>query len=223
MAPDTVILDEDGDLILIVGGDEDPDVVPTVFHIMPSPPTSFQVCSRALSRTSPVFKAMLNGPFKESRSNNTFNTNDWVVELPSDNPESFGVLLHIIHSNFDVVPNSVDLLQLFQILVAANKYDMVRIIRHFLSVWFDVNKQWLWPLPTVPDLQLLVQVSYELGVESIFREAVISLALHCELKDGEADKNSWFIWDTLYFRPPSLKCKSSNQHLQSVNADQMCK
>ncbi|CAJ2504018.1 Uu.00g114120.m01.CDS01 [Anthostomella pinea] len=78
-------IDFDGDLCLEVG--EGLEAV------------SFIACSKAMSRASPVFKAMLYGDFAESKKKaaRAPEKTEWVVRLPKDEPEAFKTLLNIIH------------------------------------------------------------------------------------------------------------------------------
>ncbi|KAF4634445.1 hypothetical protein G7Y89_g3656 [Cudoniella acicularis] len=89
MTENRVIFDADGDLQLVVGNEHDS-----------AEQHEFIVCSRALSRATPVFKAMLYGPFKEAKSTTTPES-EWVVELPEDKPVPLKTLLHIIHAQFE--------------------------------------------------------------------------------------------------------------------------
>lgn len=83
--PEPIIMDKEGDLFLIVGKELDQ-------------PKVFRVHSHSMSRASCVFKAMLYGPFVESKGRQ--GTEDWKVELPEDDPVAFEILLRIIHSKF---------------------------------------------------------------------------------------------------------------------------
>jgi hypothetical protein len=61
----------------------------------------FVVCSRALMRLSPVFKALLSGGFEESRPTE----GEWIIPLPDDDPGALLTLLNIIHGRFGKVPD----------------------------------------------------------------------------------------------------------------------
>lgn len=77
-----------GDLQLLIGADGPDQAL-------------FTVCSRALSRASPVFNTMLNGPWAEKRPD----IGNWVVKLPEDSPKAFRIVLNILHFRFRNVPN----------------------------------------------------------------------------------------------------------------------
>ena len=146
-------MDGDGDLTLIVG--------------LPGTPMSsrFLVCSRTLSRASPVFKAMLYGSFKEAFPDDPKN---WVVTLPEDNPGDAMILLDIIHSRFGQIPSqlgqgSLSLDKLYHILVFADKYDMTQLLRPWLQDWisglgFLRTSNGIWPA---------IAIAHELGSEEV--------------------------------------------------------
>ncbi|KAK0381341.1 hypothetical protein CLIM01_01310 [Colletotrichum limetticola] len=111
IATEKVSFDDRGDLTLRVGSLEDGSA--DVFD--------FVVCSRALARASPVFRAMLFGGFSESKPEGDI----WIVKLPEDRPAPFSILLNIIHGCFSAVPQKLKLDELYQLLVVTNKYDML--------------------------------------------------------------------------------------------------
>ncbi|RYP31831.1 hypothetical protein DL768_011157 [Monosporascus sp. mg162] len=101
---DVSTIDADGDLHLIVGENK------YDFHTRLRMPDdwehhphhhkesiTFVVDSRALSRSSPVFKRMLYGCFAESKRPTD---GQWIVHLPEDDPHPMETILHIIHGNF---------------------------------------------------------------------------------------------------------------------------
>ncbi|KAB5545656.1 hypothetical protein GE09DRAFT_215542 [Coniochaeta sp. 2T2.1] len=77
------VFDETGDLQLLVGKRRVP----------------CKVCSKALARSSPVFKAMLFGQFAEAKSKAS--NGGWVVELPDDEVNSMLYIFNIIHDHVD--------------------------------------------------------------------------------------------------------------------------
>jgi len=80
--PDQIVFDEDGDLTLIVGEDEQ----------------EFIVCSKTVARVSRPFKRMLYGHFKEAKPAD--NSVSWSVELLEDDATAVEILMNIVHSNF---------------------------------------------------------------------------------------------------------------------------
>lgn len=117
MAEITETLDGDADLHLIVGRD-----------LMEAKTTKISVCSKTVARISPVLRIMLRGNFHESKSNQA-GDEDWVVELPEDDPSAMLVLMSIAHSDFQRVPSSPHVKEVYGILVVAEKYDMLRTLQ----------------------------------------------------------------------------------------------
>ncbi|KAK1625482.1 hypothetical protein BDP81DRAFT_328219, partial [Colletotrichum phormii] len=157
-----VSFDDRGDLTLKVGNLEDGDVF------------EFVICSRALARASPVFRAMLFGGFSESKPEGEA----WVVKLPEDRPAPFSILLKIIHGCFCEVPQSLTLEDIYQLLVVTNKYDMLSLA----STWFapyrnlkarDGNEKLLW-------------MAWELGDQGAFNGMARDLVVTSEVnKEGQ--------------------------------------
>lgn len=131
------------------------------------------VCSRALRRASVVWKTMLFGSFAESKP--TYNTEEWVVRLPEDRSEPVLTVLAIIHNRFDLVPLNITAMELYQILVVTEKYDMAEITRPWARQWIDHVQQ--------TTRQVLAWIAWELGDANIFAHAVDMLAITCGLDE----------------------------------------
>ncbi|KAL1842327.1 hypothetical protein VTJ49DRAFT_5495 [Mycothermus thermophilus] len=131
------VMDPDGDLILHVGS---PEPEPkqglrmAIFqHSKPNPVMEkFKVCSATLRRSSPVWKAMLTGPWIEAQPA----TGDWVVQLSNDSPKDMRVLLAIVHGRFRLVPDDLSIEDTADILQLADKHDMMSLLRpwHWIFV-----------------------------------------------------------------------------------------
>ncbi|KAI1254013.1 hypothetical protein MGN70_004408 [Eutypa lata] len=123
---ETEHMDADGDLVLEVPYMDENEQPLT---------KKFVACSKTLSRSSPVFKKMLFGGFAESKQPEK-GGEPWTVNLPDDDHDALKVLLDIVHSNFDKVPNSVtDLDDLYHIAVLTDKYDMTHLLRPWIRQW----------------------------------------------------------------------------------------
>lgn len=110
-----------------------------------TPPVSFMVCSRAMARGSPAFKAMLFGGFAESKPV----SGDWVVRLPEDDPQAFAIILEIFHGRIDRVPDRLTSQQsptapspacstlLYHVALIADKYCMLTLLRPWANLWLQ--------------------------------------------------------------------------------------
>ncbi|KAK4246108.1 hypothetical protein C7999DRAFT_33505 [Corynascus novoguineensis] len=116
-SPDIKIFDPHGDLRLIVGEHE----------------AVFQVCSRTLARSSPVWDTFLYGPFSRSKAQQ--NSEVWEVSLPGDDADGLSIILWAIHYNLGAFPLKLTLDLLFRITVLADKYDMIGTLRPFWGGW----------------------------------------------------------------------------------------
>lgn len=111
--------DPEGDLRLIVGSGSDAQ--------------EMLVDSRALCRSTPVFRKMLAGTFAEAKPA----SGDWVVKLPEDNPNGFVILMDMVHHLYERTPNKPSLQELYDLTVLTDKYDMTRILRSKARLWFN--------------------------------------------------------------------------------------
>ncbi|KAL8405016.1 hypothetical protein RB594_009774 [Gaeumannomyces avenae] len=167
--------DELGDLQLIVGADG-PDQA------------RFTVCSRALSRTSPVLKAMLGGPWLEKRPANS--DVDWVVALPEDDQRHMEIILAIAHGSFRRIPRTMTLDDLYQLCFCIDKYDISEGLMPWVDKWCGgVEAQVVWTTIAAEDAAKVLWIGWVLGnlefveksAEGLFKSAkpseVATLAL----------------------------------------------
>ncbi|KAI0142663.1 hypothetical protein GGR57DRAFT_519764 [Xylariaceae sp. FL1272] len=171
LADDEVFIqiDPDGDLELVVG------------HEAGYPKHHFTVCSKTMSRSSPVFKAMLYGSFAESKDNQ-IPGEAWVVELPEDDPYSMEMLLTTMHGIFEVehvltaIGKNGDIDNLYELAVLVDKYDLVKQLRPWVREFIephlnayvttkqqfkacDENLKWLWVAFVIGDRDLFHAMS----------------------------------------------------------------
>lgn len=98
---------------------------------------SFQVSSEAMTRASQPFEAMLHKNYMEARPSDG---SRWVVHLPEDDPEAFGIIADIISSNTQKLPNEISLRLLYKTCILAEKYLMLHVLRNHVRGWYD--KMW---------------------------------------------------------------------------------
>jgi hypothetical protein len=146
--PDPIMVDDDGDLRLVVGVDR----------------RGFVVCSRSVARASRVFKRMLSGGFRESRQA-TETLAPWVVELPEDDPKAAEPLLCIAHSRFDTIPATLTPLELHSLLVFAEKYDMTKLMRPWVQAWMPQPEDWQ---DSSADYGTMIGIAWGLGIQDAF-------------------------------------------------------
>ncbi|KAF5691945.1 hypothetical protein FDENT_3148 [Fusarium denticulatum] len=119
MSLGNIVFDPRGDVKLCVGETD---------------PVTFTACSRALARASPVFERMLFGQFMESKPTNG---EDWLVELPEDEPKALSTFLHISHGQFDRVPRTPSIDDLYDLTVLSNYYDGTHMLEPWIGRWMS--------------------------------------------------------------------------------------
>ena len=113
---------------------------------------------------------MLFGPWKEAKPAQ----GDWIVELPEDNPDGISSLLSIVHAQFTdtAVPNNISADLLYNILVVADKYDMVQKIRPWADTWVRALKGRELSSLTPVGCLVRIHTAWELGCEAVFTEGI---------------------------------------------------
>jgi hypothetical protein len=152
----TIHVDPEGDLVLRVGSEL-------------GTPADIRVCSSTMRRASLVWKSMLFGPWKESKPA----LGDWVVSLPEDKTWAMRVLLSIAHGNFGDVPKTVDVVQLYDIVMLADKYALLRMLQPWVNPWIDsvqnqekiTGQEWL----------MRAHAAWELGEEKLLAASIQDL------------------------------------------------
>ncbi|KAK4170042.1 hypothetical protein QBC43DRAFT_307052 [Cladorrhinum sp. PSN259] len=166
------VLDEDGDLLLRVGSAEGTN----------GEQQDFKVCAAALRRSSPVFKAMLFGPWAEAKPADDDGVSEWIVALPEDEPESLEILLHLLHGKFDLpnVLHKIDMTAelLYGIFVVADKYDLTRLIGPWAIKWSESVK-----LVRAIDTVYMTHVFWEMGDEGRFSSSINLLSNSCRVNE----------------------------------------
>lgn len=117
MSSENIAFDPRGDIKLCVG---EPN------------PVTFTACSRALARASPVFERMLYGRFMESKKSDE---GEWIVKLPEDKGTALSLFLRISHGQFDHVPGTISIDDLYDLTVLSNYYDGTRMLGPWIARW----------------------------------------------------------------------------------------
>lgn len=146
----------------------------------------FRVCSAALRRHSPVWKAMLFGPWKESKP---ADDSEWAVEFPDDPAYEFQIVLNIIHGCVDRVPSSLDIDTFFKLLILVNKYNIAHIMKPWCTTWETPALSNL----VGPAVLKGLYIARELGYEDLFIFRLAQIAV-----------NTWVEGDFLVFRDSSI-------------------
>lgn len=130
-----------------------------------------QVDANALRRASKVFNCMLFGTTRES-----VQAAEWTVELPGDDPKALAVIFHAAHGNFGSIPPRLQVSELYDVTLMAEKYKMLGSLRPWAAAWISGLKdgQGLFRFEednetSYKDLQML-PILYFLGTPGNFEE-----------------------------------------------------
>ncbi|KAL1839665.1 hypothetical protein VTJ49DRAFT_1275 [Mycothermus thermophilus] len=154
---------------------------------------SIKVCSAALRRASPVFKAMLFGPWKEAKPA----TGTWVVHIDdSEWPNALDIILPVIHGvPFD--PPAVNAQQLSEVLIFADLYDMRQLLRPWITQCLvqHCKRGVEWKIPIYNQLRLLplLRVAWEHGLADRFSTLLKGAILFGYKKDLEGLRDAGTI------------------------------
>lgn len=166
-APPTVYLDDQGNVRLRTSAD------------IETFPQDFVVCSRTLARSSPVWSAMIYGPFAESEAN-TERQDEWIINLPEDKSQPMLVILNIIHGRFGLIPTNLPAVQFHEILVLADKYAMQKKVNPWASEWHESAQA-----SSQGGRPYILYIAWQLGDVHLVREELWFLVLDSAIEDGK--------------------------------------
>lgn len=149
------VFDPHGDLRLVVGADQ----------------VVFQVCSRALARSSPVWETMLHGPFSEGKAQQKGDT--WEISLPEEPPEELGIIFSVVHGKIENLPPAIACSGLLKLTMLADKYDMMRLLKPYWLGWVTSNDGPDIHCGTAEDLIDYLWICHRLGYGQGFGEAFV--------------------------------------------------
>ncbi|KAI1131257.1 hypothetical protein F5Y10DRAFT_262439 [Nemania abortiva] len=183
--PAMVAFDPYGDMMLIVGTkrcadrfcneerrDKQPDAV------------CFHVNSAVIAGASPSFGLALYSPSAETlRGDNV----KWIVRLPNDCPMAMHTIINILYGHYPTSTPDVhmDIEQLLNLTVLADKYDLVHLFPNWTAQWVsDMEPYWLgrkFVGKSTEDLEVLMWIFWVLGHEPLYTYMVLQIAFYSEL------------------------------------------
>ncbi|RYP83651.1 hypothetical protein DL770_005344 [Monosporascus sp. CRB-9-2] len=215
--PARVEIDPDGDLCLKVGynkcnsrrgpNGQKHDHEHAVIYV---------VDSKALSRSSPVWKAMLNKGFAESKRPEP--GQDWIVEFLEEDPKAMLIILNIIHNRYGDVPRgekAMPIHSLYRLTVLTDKYGLTSLLQPWAQTWTKGLKD---KLPgnrkvtsgksslTLNCLERLLWIAWELGNEQLFRGVYGYLVLNTTVEEGHLIEKNFKTkpFSTGISKPPAV-------------------
>ncbi|KAL0935997.1 nuclear pore protein-like protein [Colletotrichum truncatum] len=177
---ETIYLEADGDLTLVVGGGEcDDNDADSDYEEDRTIPTRFVVCSKTMKRAFKVFGAMLSSQycFVESKPA----SGPWVVHLPEDAPEPMFVMLCFGHGLFHNIPQTMTLPELYDLLVLTNKYLFTPHITPWIQNWLGAYVMSASKVQFLTRQQQyqVIWVAWELGDHQLLARAIQQIARDC--------------------------------------------
>ncbi|KAK0662967.1 hypothetical protein QBC41DRAFT_376629 [Cercophora samala] len=175
MASSLIEVDPNGDLVLsVLKHDADSNEY-----------QSLRVSSGAMSQSSPVFRAMLFGPWVERKPEDN---SQWVVQLSDDTFFAMEWLIYAAHNKNASIAKDLNrfdqtdaIERMYHTIVAADKYAMIQLLKpfaHDLSSWLCDQDQIVRASPTTlsaDHLLLLLHISWLTGHHSLLMACITSL------------------------------------------------
>lgn len=144
----------DGDVILVVGSDN----------------VRLRVHSQCLSCASKVFSAMFGPHWREGQGLSKESPKD--IQLEDDNAAALRTICCVIHHCNDAIPQVLTPMEVLQIAITADKYDLGVALRY-------ATAEWLQPKGNVDKTEMgyLMAAAYFLGNMEVFVKSSLKLIL----------------------------------------------
>lgn len=174
-----LVLDKKGRLLIDVAGAD---------HGAPHRKQTYRhrVSFETMEQASPVWKETIFGP--EGQRQMPTDEEEWIIQLPDDEPLSIRILLALIHDRPDVVPDwhgDTDTVgactQIAKAVATADKYGVLPLLRPFVSDWLAPAR----PRPIIhtegngrahegldPNAVHRLEVAWQLGAAGLVEEHV---------------------------------------------------
>ncbi|EFQ33027.1 uncharacterized protein GLRG_08171 [Colletotrichum graminicola M1.001] len=166
--PEPVVrLDGNGDLLLFVGA------------ARVGQASTYLVCSKALSRSSPVMQQMISGQLAEPRPLQGDQGNRF-IDLPDDQPVPMRLMLDIMHGDFQKVPQEMELQTLHALVIVMDKYDALSLARPWV-------KAWLASVRGSGDYTRLLSIAWALGDMGLFSTMTSRIVETCTISTDGGD------------------------------------
>ncbi|KAI1191514.1 hypothetical protein F5B17DRAFT_382189 [Nemania serpens] len=214
--PTMVTLDANGDMMLLVGkqkcahgscNDARQNRQPNAI--------CFHLNSAVVAGASPSFGLALYSPSAEATRDDGVK---WAVNLPDDDPQAMRTIISILYGNYPAssLDKHMDLEQLLQLTVLADKYDLVPILQRWVPQWVrDMERYWVgrtFVRQSTEDLESLLWIFWVLGHEPLYAYMVLQIAFYSQLDAaGKLTDPAEQLCFTNEFRevpmPPCAPCK----------------
>ncbi|KAI1287921.1 hypothetical protein F5Y03DRAFT_380200 [Xylaria venustula] len=183
--PAVEVFDPDGDMLLLVGKQKCSDTSCMNGQSRQPNAICFHVNSAIIAGASPAFGFVLYSPSAVSaaRRDNV----EWTVRLPDDDPQAMQTVINILYGHYPITLSDehVNLEQLLQLTILADKYDLVHHFSEWSAQWVqDMEPYWVgrrFVDKSTEDLEVLLWISWVLGHEPLYTYMILQIAFHSEL------------------------------------------
>lgn len=215
--PTVVTLDPHGDMMLLVGKQKcTRESCNDARENRQSKAICFHLNSAVVAGASPAFGLALYSPSAETTRQDSVK---WTVNFPDDDPQAMRTIVGILygHCPTSSLDKHMDLEQLLQLTVLADKYDLVPLLQRWSAQWVaDMERYWVdrtFVRQSTEDLESLLWIFWVLGHEPLYAYMVLQIAFYSELDAaGKLTDPAEQLCFTNEFRevpmPPCAPCKT---------------
>lgn len=139
------------------------------------------VSSHVLNISSPVFRAMLQASFKEGK---TLRDEGKVeISLPDDDPDSFELLMNIVHNRTRRIPRRIEMGQLSDLSILVDKYQMAECLELVLDMYMPHLRESI-PVSFSSNLLPWLSITWIFGFAADFKQLTRIAILESEGRLG---------------------------------------
>jgi hypothetical protein len=151
-----------------------------------------RVCSSVLKNASKYFRLLFGPHFAEGQDLDSNNPKE--VSMPDDNARALEIICNVIHLRNDAVPRSLSPKDIFEIAIAADKFDCVVALRYAGAVWLNPEG-----VENILELSYLMSAAYIFDDAQAFGDITLSMMLnhkdsYLPLADQGAGITDWVPW-----------------------------
>ncbi|KAH7344380.1 hypothetical protein BKA66DRAFT_434194, partial [Pyrenochaeta sp. MPI-SDFR-AT-0127] len=155
-----------------------------------------RVCSFILQNASTYFRAMFGPHFAEGKDLKSNDPKEML--MPGDNANALEIICNIMHLQNDAVPQSLSPSDIFDIAIAADKFDSVIALKHVSTLWLKPKG-----VESISELGYLMAAAYILDNAQAFSEITLSMVFchtgsYLPLADQVIGLIDFVPWKTLY-------------------------
>jgi hypothetical protein len=130
-----------------------------------------RVCSSVLKSASKYFRVLFGPNFAEGQDLDSNNPKE--VSMPDDNAHALEIICNVIHLRNDAVPRSLSPKDIFEIAIAADKFDCVVALKYAGAIWLNPKG-----VENILELSYLMSAAYIFDDAQAFGDITLSMMLN---------------------------------------------